>query len=246
MHFDNAYAFGNGMRFATMVLANMRKPNPRQREARRRAWCRGETLRCLQQRHGLASSSHDALPQVPRATVSLRSRTHHLKRLDAPSLLRACPPERRKIRWRKTTPEEQKQLREHEKSLEDVKKETVEEEEDSLVLSVNEEEAEDEEDSPVNVEEEEAEEEEDKPLCIIMARFLRYEAYMDGLLDEDDWLSLDEGVLLKLRASWEEVVEVVRTSDTRFELTISGPHTWLRATRCSFYRQRSLERAGMT
>ena len=237
MHFDNAYAFGNGMRFATMVLANMRKPNPRQRDARRRAWCRGETLR---------ASSHDALPQVPRATVSLRSRTHHLKRLDAPSLLRACPPERRKIRWRKTTPEEQKQLREHEKSLEDVKKETVEEEEDSLVLSVNEEEAEDEEDSPVNVEEEEAEEEEDKPLCIIMARFLRYEAYMDGLLDEDDWLSLDEGVLLKLRASWEEVVEVVRTSDTRFELTISGPHTWLRATRCSFYRQRSLERAGMT
>ena len=237
-------------------MANMRKPNQRQREARRRARCHGETLTCLQ-RDGVASSSHDALPQVPQATVSLRTRTHHLKRLDAKSLLEACPPERRstcnnlspstgishlmKIRGRKTIPEEQKQLREHEKSLEDVKKEAVEEEEDSLVLSVKEED-----DSPVKVEEEEAEEEEDKPLCIVMAIFLRYDAYRECLLDEEDWISVDDSVLHRLRATWEEVVEVVRTSDTRFELTISGPHSWLRATRGPFYRQRSLERAGMS
>ena len=219
-------------------MANMRKPNTRQREARRRERRRRETLTCFEG-DVVASSSNDALPQVPQATVSLRTRTHHLKCLDAKSLLEACPPESRshlmKIRDRRTTPEEQKQLSEHEKSLEDVKKEAVEEEEDSLVLSVKEEE-----DSPVKVEEE------DKPLCIVMAGFLRYGAYMEGLLDNEDWISLDDTVLHKLRASWEEVVEVVRTSDTRFELKISGPHSWLRATRCSFYRQRALARSGLT
>ena len=156
------------------------------------------------------------------------------------------------MRRRRTTPAEQKLLRrkycEEEAPEEEAPEEealSVKEEEDSLeveeALSVKEEEASD------NIP--------DKPLCMVMAKFLRYTAFVENLLDEGDWIELDDSVLCRLRTSLEEVVEVVRTSNTRwdyargyqprFEMTISGRHTWLRATNCSFYRNRSLERAGL-
>ena len=172
---------------------------------------------------------------------------------------------------RRTTPEEQKRLRmtyceedvkghsgrtkaPEEDAKEDVKEEENEEEAEEVlsvkdeVISVKEEEAEE----VLSVKEDE-EEEEDKPSVVErrMAKFLRYDAFVDNLLDKEDWIQLDDSVLLcRLRVSWQDVVEVVRTSikrgQPRFEMTISGRRTWLRATRCSFYRQRSLERAGLT
>ena len=179
---------------------------------------------------------------------------------------------------RRTTPEEQQRLRmthceedvkDHsgrtkapeEDAKEDVKEEENEEEAEEVlsvkdeVISVKEEEAEE----VLSVKEEEEEEisvkeEGGRSSSVVerrMAKFLRYDAFVDNLLDKEDWIQLDDSVLLcRLRVSWQDVVEVVRTSikrgQPRFEMTISGRCTWLRATRCSFYRQRSLERAGLT
>ena len=140
------------------------------------------------------------------------------------------------MRKRRTTPAEQKRMMKEEVKDEEAVKEDVKDE----VLSVSEDSLEDVKDA-VKEEEDEATEATEAT----MIKFLMNASWEDKL-DKDDWITLDDSVLRRLGASWEEVVEVVRTSargcQPRFEMTISGPRSWLRATNCSFYRTRSLER----
>merc|ERR1712127_462838 len=99
-----------------------------------------------------------------------------------------------------TTPEEQKRLRmtySEEEAPEEAVKEDVKEDEEEVPS-----------DSEVVP----------SPVERTMIKFLRYNAFDDNLLDNEDWIKLDDSVLRRLgphhgsSASWEEVVEVVRTS----------------------------------
>ena len=84
----------------------------------------------------------------------------------------------------------------------------------------------------------------------MLARFLRYTAHEEHTLQHDDWIELDDNLLCRLRTSLEELVQLVRTSTkegrARFEMMISGQHTWLRATHGKWYRERARRRAGMS
>ena len=77
-----------------------------------------------------------------------------------------------------------------------------------------------------------------------MAMFLRYKAHQENLLDHDDWIQVDEDLLCRLQGTFAEVMQVVQQScspgvEPRFELRISGPRVWLRATNAARYRGRA-------
>ena len=101
-------------------------------------------------------------------------------------------------------------------------------------------------------EEEEENEEDEASQCLRklghdMAKFLRYTAYDECILDEKDWIRL-RVVVGRLQSTYREVVKAVRLSDRltdqwgvkpRFDLWMSGSKTWIKANDGEYYRLRS-------
>ena len=85
-----------------------------------------------------------------------------------------------------------------------------------------------------------------KTLSLRMAILLRYWAFADGVMVEDDWVPLSY-VLRHLDCTEAAVHKAVRSSirnealgaQPRFAMWISGRHTWLKAIDWDYYRQRA-------